>query len=364
VKESANLMLSLSDGKESSVTIEELEGGNRDGQSTGTTAALDAAREELKLLEINVKIEHLKQQAARYKAHAELDIEERKVKIEKLRGTTPLEKFAYSLCVSIISVLLFQYNTAVIGKTVVGGVSVILGTTSVAAEIAGETVANAAFNVGTASYDATVGKAVNALDNLKTSVTDVASLVLVDTPTKLINYASSVASSFFGATLTDTAAAAATPTVLTNSAEFTEIINKTTDFIQTRSFRDRLAFRSVDIQHVIHETFKELITNHISDQDKYINTVASILLCAFIIYALIWIVEKVVAKPSVLTRAPESEVVTEQRRELLEVHDTQTPVRRTRRQHVAQITNGRHGLGGTRKRRGTYRKKRFNRNPA
>lgn len=383
VKESADLMLSLANGeeKESSVTIEELEGGNRDGQLTVRTGTeLEAAKEKLQLVELEYKISYLKQQAASFKAHADLDIQERKVKIEKLRGTTSLEKSVYSLFVSIITVLLFQYNTAVTGKVVVGGVSVILGTASVAVEIAGETVANAAFKVGAASYDATVGKAVNALDSLKTTVTDVASVVLVDAPTKLINYASSVASSLFGATVTSTAAIPdTTTTVLTNATEFTEIINNTTDFIQSRTFRDRLAFRSVDIQHVIHETFKELITNHISDQDKYVNTVGSILLLAFLIYALIWIVEKLVAKPvvaSVLTKAPEPEVVTEQRRELQEIHNTYTQQnlimeqpaavpRRTRRQSaVPQITNGRSGRGGTRKRRGTYRKKRFSRKPA
>ncbi len=58
------------------------------------------------------------------------------------------------------------------------------------------------------------------------------------------------------------------------------------------SYRTRLLYRSVDFQHVIHEIYKDLITSHITDQDKYISHVLFILLLAFVFYGIAWIIEK------------------------------------------------------------------------
>jgi hypothetical protein len=393
VKESAGLLLSLTENvEEPSVTIEELEGGNRNRRLSATTAMTRAPPtltltseqlEELQKLQFeNMKLnlqlqkESLEVNAKSFIAHATLGVEERKLKIEKLKGTN-LQKFTYSFLLSVIIVLFFGHNINIAGGIIVGIPSVILGSGVVALELASEKVAETAFKVGSASYDATVGKAVNAVDNFKTTVSDVASRI-VDAPTKFINYASSVSDYLFSKTVTaPVTAATATATadtaataVLTNTTDLTEIINNATQIIQNRTFRDRLSFRSTDIQHVIHELFKELITNHISTEDKYIATVLLILLLTFLFFGIAWSIEKwAIAKSGVasaIATEPSVEVVDSQREQIREVHNIfnqqnnliiDNPIPDiTQRRRQPRITNG-----GSIKRRVTYRKKRFNR---
>ncbi len=412
VKESADLLLSLADNvEEPSVTIEELEGGNRNRRLSATTAMTKYNRppeqpiihgipmpptvmvDGIPHVYVNGSLftyEQLKANGTAYTKKAELEVEATKTNINNLKKTHR-GKFGFSFLFSLVVVLTFRYALNIGAEVVLVGLpSVMLGSGVVAVEMASEKVAEAAFKIGSASYDATIGKAANAVGSFTTTVSDVAATV-ASSPQKFINFASSVSNYLFSKTVTAPAAAAATTAttvdtaataVLTNTTDFTELINNATQIIQNRTFRDRLEFRKADINHVIHEMFKELITNHISTEDKYIATVLLVLLLTFIIFGIAWSIEKwAIAKSGVANvlinpppkvdvtaTEPPPQVGVTATEQFLAIHNTvnnntvNNTVNTDKRRRASNVSK--RPLienGGSIKRRVTYRKKRFNR---